>query len=342
MPPAPTKALVLAIVALAATGCEREVQQVSLTRDKMSTLVRITVFDRSPQHAQKAIDAAFDRIDRIVALADRRRPDSEVARLAKATQPLRVSPEIWRLLKAAQSMSQQTGGAFDVTVGPLCVLWKTCGQRNQPPTDAELAAALKLVGSDGIVFDEANRTVALSRPGMMLDLGAVAKGYTVDVALAALQKHGIASALVDAGGDMRMIGPRPGAKGWRIGVQDPRKPGNPTALVCTLQLPARAVATSGNYQRYSEIAGKRYSHIIDARTGRPCERVPSVTIVSRSDAMTADMWATAASVLGPDETLKRLPPGLEALLITIDDQGELHLRKSKGFDALVLEWRVGK
>ena len=303
----------------------------------MSTLVTVTVYDRSPAHAQRAIEAAFTQIDDVARLADRHRPDSEVSRLAASTQPMPVSPHLWRLLAAAKAMSRQTGGAFDVTVGPLCVLWKHCAQQKSLPSDQEIKLALSKVGADGILLDETARTGVLSQPGMMVDLGAVAKGYAVDRAVEALRAQGIVSALVNAGGDMRMIGPRPGAQGWRIGVQDPRDPDNPSALLRTLQVPACAVATSGNYQRFFEIDGVRYSHIIDPRTAWPRSQAPSVTVVSKTDAMTADMWATAASVLAPAESLRLIDANddLEALLVTIGPKGQLKLMASKGFDALV-------
>ena len=332
----------LASLALLATaGCEKQLQSVSLTRSKMSTLVTITVFDRSPAHAQKAIDAAFDRIDAVVQLLDRHQVDSEVSQLAASSQPLRVSPETWRLLTVAKAMGERTGGAFDVTVGPLCALWKECAQAKRLPTKEALGQALAKVGSEGIILDDATQTAALGKPGMTIDLGALAKGYVVDQAIAALRANGIESALVNAGGDMRMIGPRPGARGWRIGVQDPRDPDSARALLMTLEVQACAVATSGNYQRFFEIDGKRYSHIVDPRTGEPCSRVPSVTIVSRKDAMTADMWATAASVLAPQEALKLIDAddALEALLIAIDGD-KVSLQPSKGFDALVVERRA--
>ena len=245
------------LVLLATVGCEKQLQSVSLTRSQMSTLVTITVYDRSPAHAQQAIDAAFDRIDAVVPLLDRHQADSEVTRLAASKQPLRVSAETWHLLTVAKAMGERTGGAFDVTVGPLCMLWKECAQAQRRPTKEALAQALAKVGAGSIILDEATHTAALGKPGMTLDLGALAKGYVVDQAIAALQANGIESALVNAGGDMRMIGPRPGADGWRIGVQDPRNPDSAMALLLTLEVQACAVATSGNYQRFSEIEGRR-------------------------------------------------------------------------------------
>ena len=331
--------LVLAAACLTA-GCAEGVQRVSLTLEKMSTEVTIVVYDSSPERARGAIMAAFSRIDEVVALADRHRPDSEISRVMASREPVPVSREIWELLHTAKAMGERTEGAFDVTVGPLLRLWKQRAKAKLLPGEPELREALELVGSDGIVLGDG--TARLAKPGMMIDLGGVAKGYAVDAAVDALRKHGIRSALVNAGGDMAMIGPRPGAAGWRIGVQDPREPRSPSALVCTLLVPGCAVATSGNYQRYVEIEGKRLSHIVDPRTGWPCSQVPSVTIVAKSNAMTADMWATAASVMPTEQTLRLIEQDadLEALLITIEAHGELGFAMSKGFAALVHEWRV--
>ena len=326
---------------LVTASCGKQLESISLTRSKMSTLVTITAYDRSPAHAQRAIEEAFDRIDAVVQLLNRHQADSEVSQLVTSKQPLRVSPETWHLLTVAKSMSERTGGAFDVTVGPLCLLWKECAKAQRLPSQEALDQAREKVGAEGIVLDAAAQTAALGKPGMTVDLGALAKGYVVDQAIAALEANGIKSALVNAGGDMRMIGPRPGANGWHIGVQDPRDPDNAMALLLTLEVQACAVATSGNYQRFFEIEGKRYSHIVDPRTGEPCSRVPSVTIVCKTDAMTADMWATAASVLAPTDALKLIDadPALEALLITIEDD-RVNLQPSKGFDALVIKRQV--
>ncbi len=308
----------------------------------MDTLVTITVFSSSAGRARRAMDAAFKAIERVRALADRHRPQSEVSKLMAARGPVRVSPELYRLLAAAKRMSLESAGAFDVTVGPLLELWKRCAQADRLPTRQELAQTRRLVGADQIELKDG--FVRLARPGVCIDLGGIAKGYAVDAAIAALRRAGVKSALVNAGGDMAMIGPRPGRDGWTIGVQDPRRPRDPRALVCTLRLPPCAVATSGDYERYSRIAGRRFSHIVDPRTGWPCDQTPSVTIVSKTDAMTADMWATAASVLSPEESLKRIDarPDLEALLITKGPDDKLRLHLSRGFASLVREWRSAR
>ena len=338
-----TRARLIGVSCFVATllaSCDRPVQQISLTREKMSTLVTITVFARSPKRAEKAIQTAFERMDHVIALVDRHRPDSEVSRLAASKEPMPLSDETWRLLETAKAMSQRTGGAFDVTVGPLLVLWKQCAKAERLPSEAELKQARSRVGSEHVEL--ADGSARLAKEGMKVDLGGVAKGYAVDAAVATLRQQGIRSALVNAGGDMAMLGPRPGAPGWLIGVQDPRGPDDPPELVCTLQLPACAVATSGSYQRYVEIEGKRLSHIVDPRTGWPCARVPSVTIVARSNATVADMWATAASVLSPEESIRLIDDDddLEALLVTVEPSGELSFTMSKGFAQLVKEWRV--
>ncbi len=336
-------ALVLLMLVACASSCEQaRARKFYQERECMDTVVGVTVFDTSAGHARRAIEAAFARIDEVVALADRYRPNSEVSKLIASGGPMRVSPEVYDLLKTAKDMAERTGGAFDITCGPLLIMWKQCGRAKRLPTKEELKRALAPVGSDGIVL--ADGTAKLAKPGMKIDLGGVAKGYAVDAAIAALRRAGITSALVNAGGDMAMIGPRPGKPNWSIGVQDPRKPDDQKAMVCTLALPPCAVATSGNYQRYVEIEGRRFSHIVDPRTGWPCASVPSVTIVSKSSAMAADAWATAASVLPPDETLKLInaDSDLEALLVTIQDDGELGLAMSKGFAALVKQWLAAR
>lgn len=336
-------AAVLLMLVACASSCEQAgLRKFHQARECMDTIVAVTVFDTSASHAKGAIEKAFARIDEVVALADRYRPDSEVSKLMATAGPMRVSPEVYELLRTAKDMSARTAGAFDITCGPLLIMWKQCGRAKRLPTNEELKRALAQVGADGIVLGDG--TAKLAKPGMKIDLGGVAKGYAVDAAIDVLRRAGIKSALVNAGGDMAMIGPRPGKPSWSIGVQDPRKPDDRTAMVCTLALPACAVATSGNYQRYVEIEGRRFSHIVDPRTGWPCASAPSVTIVSKSSAMAADAWATAASVLPPQETLRLIDADddLEALLITIRDDGELGMAMSEGFAALVKQWLVAR
>jgi len=189
------------------------------------------------------------------------------------------------------------------------------------------------MGYDKVSLDPKSRSVTIP-PGCSIDLGGIAKGYIVDQAVGVLRGY-VSSALVNAGGDLYALGSKPGGMPWVIGVQDPRRPDDPSAFIETLYVKDLAVATSGNYIRFVEIGGKRYSHIIDPRTGWPVDTIPSATVVAR-DTTTADALATAVSVLPPEESVK-LPaslPGVEVLLFVRSGEGWFRYR-SGGIAALV-------
>jgi thiamine biosynthesis lipoprotein len=170
---------------------------------------------------------------------------------------------------------------------------------------------------------------------MRVDLGGIAKGHAVDRAIAALKDVGVKNALVDAGGDGYALGTRLDGTPWRVGVQDPDRPGDRRQLKAILTLSNVAYATSGDYQQYVEIGGERYAHIIDPRTGQPARLAASVTVIA-PDCTTADALATAVSVLGPDAGIKLVEglPGVECLVITRDADG-LKRSASSGFGAFV-------
>ena len=227
---------------------------------------------------------------------------------------------------------EQSGGAFDITIRPLLAVWRRAGAQKALPSEQALAEARALVGADRLLLDPEKRTVAIPEEEMRIDLGGLGKGFIADRVADLLQKRGIESALIAMAGDIRAIGRRPGGKPWRVGIQDPRDPNNPRALITVLELTDRSVSTSGNYQRYVEIDGRRYSHIVDPRTGRPADDVPSVTVIG-PDALTTDILGTVFSVLGVEEGMRTVEsmPEIEALFVTFDDAGELELTRSEGF-----------
>lgn len=306
----------------------------SETRAIMGTTVAVTVVAESEEAAAASIAAAFARIEALDRVLSAHRQDSELARLNRegAQRPVPVSADLYRILDAAVRWHARTLGAFDVTVGPLIGLWKQCGRENRLPTPEEIERVRPLLGANRIELDPAARTVKLPVEGMRIDLGGLGKGFVADEVAQLLVRRGVTRALVSMSGDIYALGPRADGQPWRVGVQDPRRPYNPDALVTVLALADRAVSTSGNYQRYVEIQGKRYSHIIDPRTGRTADDVPSVTVIG-PDTLTTDILDTAFSVLGVEQSrqlLERLP-GVEALFITPDADGRAQATRSKGF-----------
>lgn len=323
------------LVTAAAAGCRpAPAQVVGETRTLMGTDVTVKVVVRDVAEAEGLVGAAFAAIQAVDRTMSTYRPDSELMRMNAGAYaaPVQVSPDLFTVLAASEAVSRLTGGAFDVTCGPAVDLWRSAGRTGRPPTDEERTQVLARMGYAKMHLDRAERTVRFETAGMKVDLGGVAKGYAVDQAVAALRQRGATDALVEAGGDLMAIGTAPVGRPWRIGVQDPRAP-TAQDLVTTLAVRERAVVTSGNYRRFTEIAGTRYSHIIDPLTALPVDLVPSVTVIAR-DATTADALATAISVLGRERglALVEADPDLECLLVTIRD-GDLVLHRSSGFAA---------
>jgi len=257
----------------------------------MGTLVTIEVRGKG---RERALDAALGEMARIERLMSRFLPTSDVARInAACRQPVTVSPETFWVMEKALSFSRLSGGAFDVTVA---------SQNGADYRD--------------VLLDKKACQVSLRKQGMSLDLGGIAKGYAVDRAIEVLQGLGVQDALVNAGGEVRVLGDKTPDKGWSVGVQHPRAQNR---LLCWLPLAGKAVATSGDYYRYNFRHGRRYSHILDPRRGETAGGCLAVTVVA-DQALVADALATAAFVLGPDDGMHLIEslPGVEGLLVGVD------------------------
>jgi thiamine biosynthesis lipoprotein len=218
--------------------------------------------------------------------------NSEVSMLCDAGKS-DVSDELWTVLDYAQEVSQRSEGAFDVSVGALTKLWRKAFREKEFPKEAEIGKAAATVGYEGILMKTKNQTVKLDKAGMRLDFGGIAKGYAVDEARAWLKVSGIDMFLVDGGGDLLVGMPPPGKPGWEIEVPDKLVNGELTYKKAFYK--NTAVATSGDTYRFIEHDGKRYSHIIDPRTGYGLTNRRTVTVTAPT-CMAADAWATAASV----------------------------------------------
>jgi len=279
----------------------------------MGTLVEIRVLAPDSAATRSAIDAAFAEMARIEALMSPHLPTSDVSRLAAPVPPTDLAPETLDVIQAGIAIAEESGGAFDLGLGRLVALWGFAEGTPKVPSEAEIAAALDGVGPGDVTL--VNGTVHKSQPDLQLDLGAIAKGYAVDRAAVVLQKAGIESATINAGGDIRLLGDRDGQP-WRIGIQHPRQA---DAVLATLQLGDVAVVTSGDYERGFSRDGIRYHHLLDPRTGQPARGCQSVTVVAPS-AMQADALATAAFVLGPQAGLALLErlPGIDGLIVAAD------------------------
>jgi thiamine biosynthesis lipoprotein len=278
--------------------------------------INVWIGDQSPAAAGTAIEAALAEIERIEQIMSEWRPSSELSQLNDAAgQELRpLSPELFEVLQRSKIISEATDGAFDPTFHGVGQLWKF-EPGSVPPTKEAVAAKLPLVDWRAIELDPNTQRGRLARAGMKIGLGAIAKGYGVDRASLVLKQHGFANHIVEGGGDTYVSGTKAGAL-WKVGIQRPDGPGSLAAIPAS----DRAIVTSGGYQRFLEVDGKRYAHIIDPRTGWPLDEsvsAQSITVLA-ADATDADAYATAVAVMGPEKGLEFVEahPQLEAVLLT--------------------------
>jgi FAD:protein FMN transferase len=297
----------------------------------MGTMFRIVLYAANVEPAKTAFRAAFDEVRRLDEALSDYREDSELNRLCRSEtgRPVALSPELFEALGLSEEISAKTDGAFDVTLGPLIRLWRAARKAKQLPSEPDREKALASCGWRKLRLDPDARTATLLAPSMQLDLGGVAKGLAADRALEVLKQHGVAAALVAAGGDVRAGDAPPGKSGWKIGAKGLGSPDAGFSRVVTLA--NRAVSTSGDAEQFVEIGGVRYSHIVDPRTGLGLSERLSATVIASFGAR-ADALATAASVLGAERGLRLIDddPDAEALVVRAGEAGYVEA-VTKGF-----------
>ncbi len=305
--------IVLALLACAHAADRKPFEAVEA---HMGTLVRIKLYAGSPAEAQSAFRTAFDRVAELDQALSDYKPDSELNRICRTAvgRPVPASRDLLVVLDASQRLAAESGGAFDVTLGPVIRLWREARHDGRVPSAEALKAAATRTGFRKLHVDLAAGTVMLDQPGMQLDLGGIAKGYAADAALEVLSRLGIHSALVAVSGDLALGDPPPGESGWKIGLDDNASEG--TDFTRVLHLSHAAVSTSGNEQQHLDAGGKRYSHIIDPANDMGLTRPITVTVVAPAG-LSADPLATAVSILGPERGLSLLQhyPGASALIV---------------------------
>lgn len=287
----------LFVLPFAGFGKGREIRRFAYSQVHMGVRVNLILYAEDESRAEEAAKGAFARFAELDAIMSDYRTDSEISRLASMSGKgkVKVSEDLFRVLEYAQKVSRLSGGAFDVTCGPIVSLWREAQKTKKLPDYNTLQDALSKTGWKKMDLDKHTSTVELKTSGMKLDLGGIAKGYACDEAMFELKKHGIKIALVEAGGDIAVSQPPPGEKGWRIAVR---------GFHPKLQFLSNCgVSTSGDVYQFVEINGMRYSHIVDPRTGIGLTNRLQVTVIARN-AMMSDSLATALCVLGEKEGKK--------------------------------------
>jgi thiamine biosynthesis lipoprotein len=313
----PLIAAALTLVVIAACAPPPAVHLVKRAGLAMGSALELTAWtadDAAADEAFRAVFAEFDRLDRMMSVW---KPESDIVRMNQAAgeHPVPVNPETIEVLERARTISEWTGGKFDVTFGALSNLWKfDQDQDNTIPDPREVQRRLPLINYRDLVVDKSARTAFLTRRGMRAHLGGIGKGYAVERSVAILRGRGLRDFMIQAGGDM-YVGGRRGDRPWRLGVQDPRGPRD--ATFGTVELSDSTFSTSGDYERFFIKDGRRYHHIIDPSTGEPARGCRSVTIVAPS-AMLADGLSTGVFLLGPVEgmaLIERLP-GVAGVIVS--------------------------
>jgi FAD:protein FMN transferase len=281
-----------------AAAQEAELLRLQKSVDAMGTTYSLVLYGYDRVKIEAAADAALDEARRLNQVLSNYRPESEwstVNRLA-STRPVEVSPESFRLLATCLEYSRESGGAFDITVGPLMKVWGFYKGSGHLPHRAEIAAAEAKVGYRHVHLDEKSRTVSFDRAGVELDPGGIGKGYAVDRMVDILRQHGITTALV-AGSDSSIYGmgaPPDQPRGWQVNIKDPWVPRNPATEVF---LKDQSVSTSGSYEKFFEAEGRTYAHIMDPRTGYPAQGSVSVSVVAPRT-IDSEAWAKPYFVNG--------------------------------------------
>jgi len=327
---------------LALASCAGEPTTTLLSGRKLGTSwsVKLAGGDPTPDERGRALQITEAELDLVDRLMSTYRQDSELSRLNRhaAAEPFSVSPETLTVLLASRETGEASGGAFDVTVGPLVDAW---GFGPSGPTQTPAAEDIERLradsGWDKIKIDASNATVTKASESVRCDLSGSAKGYAVDRVSQALAQAGWMNHMVEVGGEVRVRGRNADGVPWRIGIEKPSV--GPRALQRALPLENQALATSGDYRNYYERDGRRYSHTIDPRNGRPVRhRLASVSVVA-ADCLYADARATALMALGEDEGYRvAVEQGWAALLLVRSEGAErIEERSTPAFEALFAE-----
>lgn len=291
---------------------------VSRTESMLHTAVQIQIYHEGQE---KVMDLAFDYIKRMEKLFSTNVEGSDVYKINQAAgkEAVKVAPETFELIKKAIEVSELSDGKFDITIGAVTNLWRIGDESARLPKPEEIEAALPKIDYHKIILDEKNQTVKLAEEGMVIELGGISKGYIGSGVVKYLKEAGINTAIVNLGGNVIVIGTSPANKdGWNVGVQDPDEVRG--AVVGTRRISDYAIITSGIYERYLEVDGVKYHHILDPKTGYPLDNEISGVTVFAPESVDGDGLSTSLFLFGIEDGLKFIESleGVEAVFIDKD------------------------
>jgi thiamine biosynthesis lipoprotein len=298
--------------------CEALLKQSGLL---LGTVVEITILSPDETKARRGMDAVFQEIRRIEELMSFYRPESQVSQINREAHPHRVQvgPEVFSLLKHARSLSELTQGAFDVTFAPLWQLWGRCGKERRLPSAEEIQQAKALVDYRKLRLWEETQEVGLDLAGMQVNLGGIAKGYALARAAEVMRQEGLDNFFINVGGDICAQGAGKKARGWRVGIRHPRREGDFIGILCLRDM---FVLTSGDYERYFEIRGERYHHILDCRSGYPASGCSQVTVLTKRLGREY-LPSIVFFLLGPKRGLELLQGWTDLAGLFVSPEGEI-------------------
>jgi len=313
-----------------------DIRLIKQTRMIMGTFAEVSIYSNDEKTAGNAIEGALDEMERMDRIMSNYKNDSELSKVNKkaAKSPVPCNAELLDVIEQSQYYSELSGGAFDITVSPIVTLWGFFSEKGHVPPDKEIEKLLPAVSYKNIVVKKSaetkkSGTVFFKDMKTQIDLGAIGKGYAVDKALEIIKKCGIDNGCINLGGNIYVLGTPFGKNAWKIGVQHPRD-GN--EILGYLELENEATATSGDYERFFEFKGKRYSHIINPQTGRPVSGTIATTIVAPTGTA-VDALSTIVFVLGHEkgmELIKKIP-NADAMIAYEDKDGKIAIDMTEGF-----------
>ncbi|HWB05724.1 MAG TPA: FAD:protein FMN transferase [Verrucomicrobiales bacterium] len=305
-------------------------------RPAMGTVWTIKLYAPDGKTAKEAADAAFARVEELNGILSDYLPESELSRLsatAGAGRAVTIKRDLMTVLELSQQAAAESGGVFDITIGPCVQLWRTARRTKKLPAAADLKAAVTATGWESLVLDPKAGTALLKKPGMKLDAGGIAKGFAQDEAMKVLkEKFKITSALIDCGSPL-VSGRPPGRESWNVQIA---QTGEEDAEPVILGVENACVDTSGDLNQFVEIDGVRYSHIIDKNTGLGLQESTQATVVAPTAAL-ADWLSTALCVMGPDksmEYMRKHHPELQARVERRGKDGAVTVKETEGFGRL--------
>lgn len=288
----------------------------------MGSRFDITIVDKDSASAEENINLVIAEVSRIENLISDWRSDTQIGQVNSnaGIKPIKVDAEVFELTERAIHLSEITGGAFDISFAAMDQIWKFDGSMREMPSPEAIRKSVEKVGYKNIVLDKTNSTIFLKFKGMKIGFGALGEGYAADRCKEMMLKKGVMAGIVNGSGDLNTWGTQPDGSAWNIGVTDPK---NPTQLLAVVPLAHGAVVTSGSYEKFVVFDGKRYSHIINPKTGYPASGLSSVTIFGPSAEM-ANGMSTSIMVLGKKEGLKLLKTYPEMSCVLISDKNRVY------------------